>query len=272
MVKHPCGICQKAVANTHKAIYCDICNKWIHISCNNLDRKTYIKLQRSNTIWYCISCMKEELPFNATTNQEFAKIYNGKHIIPFTQQKIQNFKVNAIELLKEQSNNIINCSNYDINEINQINDVDKKKSFFSFLHMNISSLPYHFEELEELLNEINIKFSVIGISESKLRANLNPLSNTTLKNYNIEHTTTESEKGGTLLHISSELNYKVRSDLKMYKTKELESVFIEIINKKGKNQIIGCIYKHPKMLISEFCEEFLNDLTEKLSRKIRKFT
>ena len=181
MVKHPCGICQKAVANTHKAIYCDICNKWIHISCNNLDRKTYIKLQRSNTIWYCISCMKEELPFNATTNQEFAKIYNGKHIIPFTQQKIQNFKENAIELLKEQSNNIINCSNYDINEINQINDVDKKKSFFSFLHMNISSLPYHFEELEELLNEINIKFSVIGISESKLRANLNPLSNTTYK-------------------------------------------------------------------------------------------
>ena len=134
--------------------------------------------------------------------------------------------------------------------------------------MNISSLPYHFEELEELLNEINIKFSIIGISESKLRANLNPLSNTTYnKNYNIEHTTAESEKGGTLLYISSKLNYKVCSDLKMYKTKELESIFIEIINKKGKNQIIGCIYKHPKMLVSEFCEDFLNDLTEKLSKE-----
>ena len=134
--------------------------------------------------------------------------------------------------------------------------------------MNISSLPYYFEELEELLNEINIKFSIIGISESKLRANLNPLSNTTLKNYNVEHTTTESEKGGALSYISSKLNYKVRSDLKMYKTKELESIFIEIINKKGKNQITGCIYKHPKMLISEFCEDFLNDLTEKLSKEI----
>ena len=48
--------------------------------------------------------------------------------------------------------------------------------------MNISSLPYHFEELEELLNEIHIKFSIIGISESKLRANLNPLSNITILN------------------------------------------------------------------------------------------
>ena len=132
--------------------------------------------------------------------------------------------------------------------------------------MNISSLPYHFEELE-LLNEINIKFSIIGISESKLTANLYPLSNTTLKNYNIEHTTTESEKGGTLLYISSELNHKVHSDLKMCKMKELESIFIEIINKKGKNQIAGCIYKHPKMLISEFCEDFLNNLTEKLSEE-----
>ena len=139
--------------------------------------------------------------------------------------------------------------------------MDKKKSFLSF------SLFLSFEELGELLHEINIKFSVVGISESKLRANLNPLSNTTLKNYNIEHTTTESEKSGTLLYISSELNYKVRSDLKMYKTKELESIFIEIINKKGKNQIIGCIYKHPKMLISEFCEDVLNDLTEKLSKE-----
>ena len=53
----------------------------------------------------------------------------------------------------------------------------------------------------------------------------------------------------------------------MHKTKELESIFIEIINKKGKNQIIGCIYKHPKMLISEFCEDFLNDLTKKLSKE-----
>ena len=267
MVKHPCGICQKAVANNHKAICCDICNKWIHISCNNVDRKTYIKLHGSNTTWYCTSCMKKELHFNTTTNQEFAKIYSGKYIIPFTQQKIQNFKENVIELLKEQSNNIISCSYYDITEISQINDVDKKKSFFSLLHMNISSLSYHFEELEELLNEINIKFSIIGISESKLRANLNPLSNTTLKNYNIEHTTTKSKKGGTLLYISSKLNCKVHSDLIMCKTKELESIFIEIINKKGKNQIIGCIYKHPKMLISKFCEDFLKDLTEKLSKE-----
>ena len=55
-----------------------------------------------------------------------------------------------------------------------------------------------------------------------------------------------------LLYISSDLNYKVRNDLKIYKAKELESVFVEIINKDKKNYIIGCIYKHPKMLTHEF--------------------
>ena len=64
--------------------------------------------------------------------------------------------------------------------------------------------------------------------------------------YNIESTPTESEKGGTLLYISSDLNYKVRSDLKIYKANELESAFVEVINKDQNNYIIGCIYKHLK--------------------------
>ena len=45
----------------------------------------------------------------------------------------------------------------------------------------------------------------------------------------------------------------------MYKSKELESVFIEIMNKgKEENIIIGCIYKHPKLEIEEFHYQFLS--------------
>ena len=51
----------------------------------------------------------------------------------------------------------------------------------------------------------------------------------------------------------------------MYKSKELESVFIEIINKKGKNTIVGCIYKHPKLAIDEFNNQFLSPMLEKVS-------
>ena len=51
----------------------------------------------------------------------------------------------------------------------------------------------------------------------------------------------------------------------MYKSKELESIFIEIIYKKGKNAIVGSIYKHPKLAIDEFNNHFLAPMLKKVS-------
>ena len=86
-----------------------------------------------------------------------------------------------------------------------------------------------------------------------------------LTNYVHEQTLTEASKGGTLLSISEELNYKIRKDLKMYKAKELESTFIEIIKKKRKNLIVGCIYKHPTLNNQDFFDSYILPLLEKLS-------
>ena len=51
----------------------------------------------------------------------------------------------------------------------------------------------------------------------------------------------------------------------MTKAKEFESSFIEIQNKNRKNTIVGCIYKHPNMSISEFMSDFLEPLLTKMS-------
>ena len=56
----------------------------------------------------------------------------------------------------------------------------------SLLHLNISSLPYHFEEFDEFLTSLHIKFNIIGITESWLKLNVQPLVNINLKNYNTE--------------------------------------------------------------------------------------
>ena len=71
-----------------------------------------------------------------------------------------------------------------------------------------------------------------------------PLYNIDLTNNIYEQKPTEASKGGTLLHISEELSYKTCKDLHVYKAKELESTFIEIINKKRKNLIVECIYNN----------------------------
>ena len=47
------------------------------------------------------------------------------------------------------------------------------------------------------------------------------------------------------------LSYKARSDLCIYKSTELEPIFIEILNPKKANVIVGCIYCHPHANLNE---------------------
>ena len=75
-----------------------------------------------------------------------------------------------------------------------------------------------------------------------------------------------------LYHISkkvrNELNltYKVWNELKITKSKELESVFIEIQNNhKRKNVIAGCIYWHPCMDPAEFNDLYLQNLLDTIT-------
>ena len=37
----PCGICEKNVNHNQIAVFCDQCDKWIHIKCNNISKVEY---------------------------------------------------------------------------------------------------------------------------------------------------------------------------------------------------------------------------------------
>ena len=58
---------------------------------------------------------------------------------------------------------------------------------------------------------------------------------------------TESSAGGTLLYMAIHVSYKPHPDINIYKVNQLKSTFIEIINPKKSNIVIGCLYKHPNM-------------------------
>ena len=94
---------------------------------------------------------------------------------------------------------------------------------FSLFQLNISSLPFHFEELSTPITQHNLNFDFLGISESCLKLNQNPLTSIELPGYNIEYTPTKRNNGGTLLFIKKGRNYKLRKDPQIYKSKELES-------------------------------------------------
>ena len=77
---------------------------------------------------------------------------------------------------------------------------------------------------------------------------------------------TDATKGGVLIYAKNGINYKPRTDLNMHKSKELESFFIEVINGKAKNEIIGTIYRHPCMDPTEFVDEYMKPLNDKINK------
>ena len=160
---------------------------------------------------------------------------------------------------------------YDIDEMHNIEIPHKNKSL-SLFHINACSLNKNFDDLQHLLSCTKTKFDIIAISETRITRQVSLLNNLNLNNYSFEFTPTETCAGGTLLYIANRLSYKCCNDLNIYKKNELESTFVEIVNPKKSNVIVGVIYRHPSMDLTDFNCNYLNKLLEKISKKQNLFS
>ena len=145
---------------------------------------------------------------------------------------------------------------------------DSKKQF-SLFHLNIHSIQAHIQELRDLLVLIDFDFDFICISESKIVQDINPEVDISIDGYQSPiGTPTESTKGGVLMYVKKGISVKPRPDLNnlMYKSRELESFFVETINPKEKSSIIGVIYKHPCMYSNVFNDDYLKPLLDTISQ------
>ena len=131
-----------------------------------------------------------------------------------------------------------------------------KNKSLSLFHINACSLNKNFDDLQYLLS-CTKKTDTMAVSETRITRNLSLLNNLNLNNYSFEFTLTETCAGGTL-YIANCVSYKCRNDLKIYKKNELESTFIEIVNPKKLNIIVGVIYRHPSMDLTDFNCNYLN--------------
>ena len=272
-IKFPCGICHKSVARNHRALQCDTCEAWIHIKCNYVSANVYERLKESTEAWFCINCIKDNLPLFSVSGEQLILLNQGKNLelddIPENidlenSKNVAFFKeINGIKIKRGDGS----TQNSDYYTPSEFNKIETGNVSLSLLHLNISSLGYHFDALNCLLDIINRDINLIGITETRNKKGKGPNTNINLANYQIVECQTESNKGGALLYISNKHDFVERADLQMYKTKELESVFVEIPNPTGKNYIVGCIYRHPNMDITEFIDIYLNRLFEKIKKE-----
>ena len=238
----PCGICHKPARDNQKYTACSLCNHRIHIKCNELDNKAFINIKDQNSNHICINCKKENIPFFPHNNNDNRVEHNS----PFL-RNIRNLLhvTNHIEYdnvnidLPDDKDPIINCVDLDINEFNYT----QNQNHISFFHQNIATLEGHKDEFENVLAQLNYSFNVIGLSETKIKRNVTPKYNVSLPGYKHYLTPTEMECGGTIIYVSDDFTSKSRKDLDdiLYKQRELESTFIEIILPKEKKY---CLWLH----------------------------
>ena len=281
--------------DTDPSLLCPYCNLWSHNRCNSIKSKEYKIHQNNPEEPFCCKKCLEHIPFNVLNSTEFdsfskfdvIETQNGSNI-KLTPTPSQQKIIDRLNTLIQQKN-YTNNEEYDTNDHSGQPDMEydepitcsyfscddfvkarlEAHKHFSILHLNIHSIQLHIEELRILLHALNYKIDVIAISESKLK--IEPHVDINLTGFHPPYCKfTEAEKGGTILYISDKLNFKPRKDLEIYVSKELESSFIEIINKKTSNDIIGVIYRHPKLDPTMFIDHKLAHITNILSKEKNK--
>ena len=80
VITFPCSICTKTIGDNGNSIYCDKCNLWVYIKCNNLNFIDYQYLHGNDNPWFCLRCNSELFPFITLNNKTFNQYINSSNI------------------------------------------------------------------------------------------------------------------------------------------------------------------------------------------------
>ena len=157
-----CSVSERPVRNSCRSIFCDCCQQWIHqnkFSGVNIPQFEILSLNSKS--WFCPKCINTSLPFSTDGNQEEPEKVprqlndNLKSLISDL-NKVSNADKNL-----EPTFDTTNCKYYECHDFN--NTMSQYNRNTSILHLNISSLAKHFDELNTLLSLLQHNFSFIGI-------------------------------------------------------------------------------------------------------------
>ena len=268
--KFPCSICNFDVKHNDKAIFCTSCEKWAHIRCTDISVEEYRKMQMDNLenpdldeTWLCYLCTMhiraEYSPFiymsnNQLINMNSVDSMNIFDMLPDDNVFSEAFKTNCLRIYDEDDGNHnneidedimdnINCKYYTCDEFFN----HENSNSFNIVHSNVNGLRSHAENINEFIgHKKNTTINVFCLTETSLPLNETDLP-TSIKpeGFTAISTGTETQKGGATIFVKECHDFVERDDL-MIQTKEFETVWIEIkTDRKDRNIVIGCIYRHP---------------------------
>ena len=75
VITFPCSICVKTIGDKEGFIYCNKCNLWVHIKCNNLIYMDYKNFSGNSDPRFCLRRNSQLFPFDTLTIKELCNTY-----------------------------------------------------------------------------------------------------------------------------------------------------------------------------------------------------
>lgn len=122
-----------------------------------------------------------------------------------------------------------------------------------FIHINARSIRHKMTDLKIIAEKS--KAGIIAISESWFDSSITD-AEVSMPGYNLERKDRNTHGGGVCMYIREDLSYNPRSDLDH---ENLEAIWIDLLLKKTKPILIGCVYRPPDQ--RNFCELFQDTLS-----------
>ena len=180
--KTKCNKCNKTISKNKVIINCNQCKSYYHSICSGVSFAQF----RKCSSWTCDLFVERTLPFATLTDEKLKLTLKGKDIT-FGENITLTPSFTIGSLLEK-----IPGTFSDKNEDYLSDSVESKyytpseflaskfKHSFSILHINIASLSAHIDDLKELLDKLGNKFDILGISETKVLEESEPLGNISL--------------------------------------------------------------------------------------------
>ena len=225
-VTHQCSVCQKKVAERHRAISCDICQLWCHIKCGRISIKEYKQMINTlDLVWGCPAC-------NCMNNipQQMGcppcLISDSQHELEAQHQQQAN-RPRPKQMQQQQQSAPEKQNEAEPTEDNE-REVFKalkeklKCKGLSIGHANVRGLCKHLNEIKILLE--NTVLDVLALTETHLNSNISD-NELRIDGYSIKRKGRINREGG-----GCAIYYKESSDIEemeKYNTEGLEALWIE---------------------------------------------
>ena len=164
-----------SIAKNLTPLKCSTCFNQFHSSCGGIKVKDYNKLNN----WDCNKCLSGNLPFSGIGDEIFKLTLLGKDSFFTDNISLPSF---SIQSLLDKFPGSFSCEDFSFENgtskyytPSEFLNRKFKNNSFSLLHINIVSLSAHIDDLKVLLDCLDHPFDLIGISETKIKIDNEPL-------------------------------------------------------------------------------------------------